>query len=1159
MRKKCEGMLIIFLFVISLVAVSVNGYPVFSRVQGSIPRSIDAQVPGLVGSVWPSEVLASSVGDLIFAISSSGPTYPDGWDTLAILVPPEFHGILPEQVVSTITNNYANVYVGSLSPSDRYGPGWTIVAVTADANTHRQFINFTTGAEWYYVRLNGVIAPSIAGNYFFKMYLFSSLGKNAGELPSGWIPAQNWPILLVKGELDPASIGGTIRYGSYNSSLNGAPTQEAGKVWAHMITKLDPFSGGSLYSCPSSPQPSQPSCIDAAAYFNATANGQFDMEGVAAGIYDIYAEAAGYPAVIIRSGVTVLRGQSLHFDGYLNPGVVIHGNVYSKHQIGEEPWPESSYVKIELYDTPTNSHIPDPSADLVSWSPLPCIAGGQEGYMGGPHAGSCGDPRLGSAIAFPWHEYRAYNGYTSNGVSNSNYGNNTSDPQGVGPPQHWFVNGGSIDPFHFQFGSKGEYGAPRNLDGHIPQVYATWVNGLTPGRYYVRAWVFRYAQSAVDGSTFQEYPIDVTANAWAGDISVPIDLRLSSWINETVYFHNLQNTLTTSTINTGAGYLYGALRDGAGTVWSFNVTSLGLTNATGTYRHNGYSTVLKKQLGFGDPNDPSGVNSNSLQTGRAAIQFSGINDTWNGENYGIPSGTYNPLLWATGYVQSTPTQVSVTLSGSPTGMSDHLYRGAGFELTVYSVDWEVPTVARNWVWNGQEIDVAIYHNNLFVDAFGEQPSFMANVALGGGCSQFGNRPLCSGSNLFQNSATSSVHANGGGQNFQSNDNANWAFFGEEGESQNVGGYTAFVLAPFNTIMKPSFTYLPTAFSSGQYGFRAWTYGYVQTNYSSVYAQPGQVANININLMIGVNLSLDIVFKQEQIITGLPADTSARIRFFDQSGTLVAEWMSSEGVYASGAGTVKAADGTSGAAFGAGDSSGPVATLTNYVPAGTRLLHVRTAGLPLVPPRGSSITRLYYGDPVFRATIPIRTRIGGADFEVGEMQYPYFRNAGILGSPYYTGGWTVEVDMVNLRQNAAIYYPPPDGLLLGESYHGIPGTNALSGVSFTEDAAQSATFLGHSMLANHLGPYSQTTIWFMSTPPSGGSSSGAFEIYIGQSSNQIPEFQEIGLILFLAVMASFYLFRRKRVNSPGTHEFRGIVVVTFSALASSLYLLRRKQS
>ncbi len=80
----------------------------------------------------------------------------------------------------------------------------------------------------------------------------------------------------------------------------------------------------------------------------------------------------------------------------------------------------------------------------------------------------------------------------------------------------------------YEFGSKGEYGAPSQLDGHVPQVYATWVNGLTPGRYYARAWVFRYVQTALDGQTFQEYSFQVTPNEWAGDISLPMDLRISS-------------------------------------------------------------------------------------------------------------------------------------------------------------------------------------------------------------------------------------------------------------------------------------------------------------------------------------------------------------------------------------------------------------------------------------------------------------------------------------------------------------------------------------------------------------------------------------------------------------------------------------------------------
>ena len=117
---------------------------------------------------------------------------------------------------------------------------------------------------------------------------------------------------------------------------------------------------------------------------------------------------------------------------------------------------------------------------------------------------------------------------------------------------------------------------PRDLDGMVPQVYATWVNGLTPGRYYARAWVFRYVQTALDGSTFQEYYFDITPNEWAGDVTLPIDLRLSSWVNKTVHFHDQINSLVEDPINTGGGFMTGFLMGADGNVYSYNQTALGL-------------------------------------------------------------------------------------------------------------------------------------------------------------------------------------------------------------------------------------------------------------------------------------------------------------------------------------------------------------------------------------------------------------------------------------------------------------------------------------------------------------------------------------------------------------------------------------------------------
>ena len=458
----------------------------------------------------------------------------------------------------------------------------------------------TTGGicdPWYYVRINGVTAPTVAGKYFFKLSF-----RHDGTTDSYYAPVENWPVLLVKGETDPAIITGTIQYGGYNASLYGNPVEEAGQVWAHMTTKLDPYTGSSIIDCSGGTLMAPTAgCTDAVGYFNATAHGHYEVEGVAPGVYDIYAEAAGYPQTVIASGVTVLKGQSLHFNGYLQPGAVIHVTINSKHQFGVEPWPYTQYVKVELYDQPTNQHQPQDSSGNplvpVSWSPLPCVAGGQDKYSGGADAQHCGDPTTASQIAFPWHQWLTSGSFPSEAGSSSsafkydfslspfrysqmetmttfptinrNFANYpgacttnvtntcmlTTDPAGVGPAQNWFVTAGSTAPFDAEFGLKGEFGAPRDMSGEVPQLFATWINGLTPGRYYARAWTFRYVQTALDGTTFQEYPFDVTPQEWAGDVSLPIDIRLSSWVNKTVHFHDLPGTINTDPISTGADLL----------------------------------------------------------------------------------------------------------------------------------------------------------------------------------------------------------------------------------------------------------------------------------------------------------------------------------------------------------------------------------------------------------------------------------------------------------------------------------------------------------------------------------------------------------------------------------------------------------------------------
>ena len=122
----------------------------------------------------------------------------------------------------------------------------------------------------------------MAGRYFFKILLGTScdsyLGGEEGtnqagshcvtgafggltDSPSQFIPTENWPVLLVKGEIDPAILTGTVRYAGYNATLYGQPIQEAGKVWAKMTMRLDPYTGQQRPDLP---------LVDAVGYFNGT-------------------------------------------------------------------------------------------------------------------------------------------------------------------------------------------------------------------------------------------------------------------------------------------------------------------------------------------------------------------------------------------------------------------------------------------------------------------------------------------------------------------------------------------------------------------------------------------------------------------------------------------------------------------------------------------------------------------------------------------------------------------------------------------------------------------------------------------------------------------------------------------------------------------------
>ncbi|MGP8068590.1 MAG: DUF4365 domain-containing protein [Candidatus Bathyarchaeia archaeon] len=441
-----------------------------------------------VNSTFPFSDMLAQTGTSNDILQILGIRRPESYDTVLIYLPPGF--TLNESSVVT-PHVSPNIQVLRLSPFDIYAPGWTVVCVAANQNSlsgsqvGSDTENLRTFDRDYYVRLKHVTAPQISGKYFFKIALLQRNGEpvprskryvttstDLGVRRSSFVRSDNWPILVVKGEVTPSIITGTLRYGDLASPpLRGGPIKEAGRVYARMTNRLDPYT--------SQERPDLPR-IDAVGYFSPAALGHYELHGVAPGIYDIYAQAAGYPISIIVSNVKVEKGASLQFDECLQPGPVIHGEVLAQNKLVNVPWINDAEVMVQIFDSPTRQLIPDPSSRQVSWSPrVP----------------------------------------TEQNLQDSKRG-----PQDVGPPQEWIVHRGATAPFRFEYGVTGEFGAPRDLDGMVSQIYATWVNGLTPGIYYVRASISDYAQTDARGQ-FLDYRFVVKPQEWAAELELQIRLQ----------------------------------------------------------------------------------------------------------------------------------------------------------------------------------------------------------------------------------------------------------------------------------------------------------------------------------------------------------------------------------------------------------------------------------------------------------------------------------------------------------------------------------------------------------------------------------------------------------------------------------------------------------
>ncbi|MEM3527083.1 MAG: carboxypeptidase-like regulatory domain-containing protein, partial [Candidatus Bathyarchaeia archaeon] len=492
------------------------------------------------------------------------------------------------------------------------------------------------------------------------------------------IPPENYPVLLVKGEVDPGYITGRVRYCGHSSYYYGyyygSGVHTSGKVVAEG-TAIDPVTNKPLTRK-----------VSAVGYFLGQLPGQgvdwkdrdtgseglYEIEGLAPGIYTLTAYAAGFVPRTLATQITVKAGQSISgVDIYVCPTAKLQTKVYSKCPTGPVDWPD--YVTLET-----------PEAwDVI----LPVVPGGA-------------DVRGGSPVGPDGIWYWFTEGATTVQLKDV-WG--TAMSLGITPPQDpldtiavyqpptdrlrkigWAwqelldANGTVVAWQDFTFdieedkrsfgtfwGDPSCYsGIETGWDGHVPTFLADFTSGILPGTYRVRTWVFGYVQT-------KEYTVTFPAVEFPGSQYVEMDLYKGGTFDATVHFHNQEMPSATEPVAVGNGWLLVEAVDANNVVQAWNSTTVsGLKEVT--------------------------------------LRLIGESNAWKyfGRIHGMPEGTYTLKAYVQHYVQQEFPQhtVQYCTSGS---MSFHMVRGAMIKTTIYSRDCQDPSQPVKWVHAGEAIFVDI--------------------------------------------------------------------------------------------------------------------------------------------------------------------------------------------------------------------------------------------------------------------------------------------------------------------------------------------------------------------------------------------------------------------------------------------------------------------
>ena len=282
--------------------------PGFSHTLGTLVRN-----PELVLAQYMDyAILTGSVGDFQFDVVVNNPIY-----TLRIYVPGEFSFTkdMTYSVWTDITNDYGFVLTSDRGSTDDTAPNWHRITIGIH-DTLAPTVVIEPGL--YHVRLFALKAPEVFGVYHMKIFVDTD-----GTGPVS-IAVEDYPIIIVKGELNPAYIIGKVT----------AETGVWGKVTASGTTSDGRSVSGLFYFSPLFEDPATPG--DYNYYLLGAPAGSYEITASAAN--DAIVGAVGYVPKT-SSRFTVAAGQSVHgIDISLDASPQMAFTVWSKHGRGAIPW-----------------------------------------------------------------------------------------------------------------------------------------------------------------------------------------------------------------------------------------------------------------------------------------------------------------------------------------------------------------------------------------------------------------------------------------------------------------------------------------------------------------------------------------------------------------------------------------------------------------------------------------------------------------------------------------------------------------------------------------------------------------------------------------------------------------------------------------------------